>query len=293
MSLVRKSGCKINLLLNILGKRDDGFHELETVMQPVPLFDELHFDRVGDRVEMSSSHPHLPCDQTNLVVKAASSFQEATGICEGVRIHLEKNIPMEAGLGGGSSNAATTLLAVNELFDSPISAKELSDIAASLGSDVPFFLQSGPALATGRGEKIQPLEPFFQIDKLSLLLVHPGFGISTGWSYRTLANFPDGISGRPGRGTELIEAIRTDEGDWGSKLYNSLELPAFHKYPVLELYVEFFKERHAQASLMSGSGSTVYAYFETPGEAERALDEFKSEFGDVGWSTIVSPHADG
>src|SRR2546423_1828880 len=158
MALEKQSFCKVNLLLNILGRRPDGFHELETVMHPVNLFDTLTFSRKPRGIELTCSDPALPADSTNLVHRAASAFFEKARISEGVAIRLEKKIPMAAGLGGGSSNAATTLLALNELFEHPLKPGELHDIAAALGSDIPFFLQSKPALASGRGEKIQPLD---------------------------------------------------------------------------------------------------------------------------------------
>src|SRR4029077_140185 len=159
MTLDKKSPGKVNLLLNILGKRADGFHELETVMHPVNLFDELSFARVTRGFHLTCSDPTLPTDAGNLVHRAATLFFQKTEIRDGVRIHLEKKIPMAAGLGGGSGNAATTLLGLNELFSQPLSADQLQETAAALGSDVPFFLQHHPALATGRGEKIQSLAP--------------------------------------------------------------------------------------------------------------------------------------
>src|SRR3954471_17031508 len=154
----KKSPCKVNLLLNILRKRPDGFHELETVMQPVPLFDLLDFSREGQGLQLTCSEPSLPTDSANLVFRAAEGFFKAAGITDGVRIHLEKKIPLAAGLGGGSGNAATTLLGLNELFGKPLTGDGLLSLAASLGSDVPFFLQDKPALATGRGEKITSLD---------------------------------------------------------------------------------------------------------------------------------------
>ena len=160
MRLEKKSPCKVNLLLNILGRRADGFHELETVMQPVNLFDELIFERGGKGIQLTCSENNLPADSKNLVHRAAAVFLSAAQISAGVKIHLEKKIPLAAGLGGGSGNAATTLLALNELFGRPLAAEKLFEIAAALGSDIPFFLQNKPALATGRGEKIQPIEPF-------------------------------------------------------------------------------------------------------------------------------------
>src|SRR5579859_5462427 len=158
--MLKKSPCKVNLLLNILGRRPDGFHELETVFQPVNLCDELTFERAGKGIALSCNEKSLPTDSDNLVFRAAEKFLAAAQISSGVKIHLEKKIPMAAGLGGGSGNAAVTLLALNELFGGPLPAGKLFEIAASLGSDVPFFLQDKPALAVGRGEQVQPLDHF-------------------------------------------------------------------------------------------------------------------------------------
>lgn len=289
MTLLKRSGCKINLLLNILGRRSDGFHELETVMQPVALFDELEFAIGGTTFELSCDHPGLPCDGSNLIVRAAYAFREVTGIPSGVRMHLRKRVPMEAGLGGGSANAATTLLGLNELFGGPLGVGELARLAAGLGSDVAFFLQCGPALATGRGERVQPLTEFGRLRGLSLILLHPGFGISTPWAYKTLARFPGELNGRPGRARELIAALESGEPTtrWGGLLYNSLEAPAFWKFPVLRLYVEAFKELGSVGALMSGSGSTVFAWFERRPQAEQAMEVFRSRFGEAFWSVIL------
>jgi 4-diphosphocytidyl-2-C-methyl-D-erythritol kinase len=293
MSLVKQSRCKINLLLNILGKRDDGFHELETVMQPVPLHDELEFAVGGSSLGLTTNHPGLPCDGSNLIVRAADKFRLAAQITDGVHIHVEKRIPMEAGLGGGSSNAATTLLGLNELCGVPLSAEQLHQIASDLGSDVPFFLQDRPALATGRGEVIRPLVPFGALTDLSLVLVHPGFGISTAWSYKTLAEFPDALNGRKGRAQELINALSPHDGRWSDYLHNSLEFPAFRKYPVLQLYVDEFKNLGALAAMMSGSGSTVFAFFNSTSQAQSGLESFQVKFGTAGWSLIIPNQATG
>ncbi len=293
MSLIKKSGCKVNLLLNILGKREDGFHELESVMQPVPLYDQLEFSIGGSSIQLTTNHPDLPCDGSNLIVRAAEKLRVIGNLTDGVRIHVEKRIPMEAGLGGGSSNAAVTLTGLNELFGYPASPDQLHDIAAGLGSDIPFFLQNQPALAMGRGERIQLLKPFSPLERLSIVLVQPGFGISTAWSYNALAEFPDALNGREGRAQELIDAFDTTNGNWRDKLYNSLEYPAFRKYPVLQLYVSAFKNFGAQAALMSGSGSTVFAYFNSRSEAESGVESFQSKFGNAGWSAILQNQATG
>jgi 4-diphosphocytidyl-2-C-methyl-D-erythritol kinase len=288
MRLEKKSPCKVNLLLNILGKRADGFHELETVMQPVNFYDELAFERSGGGVQLSCSEKNLPTDSKNLVHRAATTFLSAAKISGGVKIHLEKKIPLAAGLGGGSGNAATTLLALNELFDQPLSGARLNELAAALGSDIPFFLQNKPALATGRGEKIQPLEPFPALDGKAFLLIHPGFGISTPWAYQNLARFPAALNGKPGRAKELISKLQSN--DWpavADGFYNSLEAPALDKFPVLALFQEFLRENGALAALMSGSGSTTFAIVENVAAGESLVEKFKSQFGQNCWTAVV------
>ena len=202
MTLEKESPGKVNLLLNILGKRPDGFHKLETVIHPVRVFDRLSFTRGGQGIQLTCSEPGLPTDPRNLVYRAAELFLKAAKIKEGVRVHLEKRIPLAAGLGGGSGNAATTLLGLNELFGQPLAPAQLQLIAAFLGSDIPFFLQSKPALATGRGERIQALEFFPALRGAVFLLIHPGFGIPTPWAYQHLARFPAALNGQPGRAQE-------------------------------------------------------------------------------------------
>lgn len=286
-SLEASSPCKVNLLLNILGKRPDGFHELETVMQPVRLLDHLSFTRQGTSIQLTCSDASLPTDSGNLVHRAASAWQQTSGITEGVRIHLQKHIPLAAGLGGGSGNAAVTLLALNELFGNPLSAAQLHAIAASLGSDIPFFLQSQPALATGRGENITALDPFPALRNTAILLIHPGFGISTAWSYQQLARFPSALQGRPGRARELVRLLEAGSlAAAGLEFYNSLEPAALEKFPLLALYQDFLRAQGAPATLMSGSGSTTFAILPTLASAQSLAAQVQSKFGPC-WSTVV------
>ncbi len=284
-----KSPCKVNLILNILGKRADGFHELETVMQPVNFCDELTFERSGNVLTLTCSEKSLPVDAKNLVHRAATAFLAAANISDGVKIHLEKKIPLAAGLGGGSGNAATTLLGLNQLFDSPLPAEKLDELAASLGSDINFFLQDKPALATGRGEKVESLEHFPALRGKTFFLVHPGFGISTPWSYQNLARFPDALNGQKGRAQKLIAQLQLN--NWpaiAEGFYNSLEAPALDKFPILKLYQEFLVANGALVSLMSGSGSTTFAIAENVAAGEVLAEKFKSQFGDHGWLAVVA-----
>jgi 4-diphosphocytidyl-2-C-methyl-D-erythritol kinase len=288
VTLERSSPCKVNLLLNILGRRPDGFHELETVLQPVAVYDHLSFARSGNDIQLTCNLPGLPIDGRNLVYRAAALFLETAGIKEGVHLDLQKNIPLAAGLGGGSGNAATTLLGLNELFGGPLGEDQLRRLAASLGSDVPFFLQGGPALGTGRGERIERLEAFPALKGAAFVLIHPGFGIATAWAYQQLARFPQALNGRPGRAQALISRLRSaDLKAAGAEFYNSLEEPALEKYPLLALFQEFLRANGAAATLMSGSGSTTFALAPNLAAAEALAEKFKARFGQANWIKVV------
>jgi 4-diphosphocytidyl-2-C-methyl-D-erythritol kinase len=287
MSLEKLSPCKVNLLLNILRKRADGFHELETLMYPVQLHDRLTFAKAASGVTLSCSDPALPSDSSNLVYKAAVAFLKQAGISDGATIHLEKKIPMAAGLGGGSGNAATTLLGLNELFEQPLTVAQLHPIATSLGSDIPFFLQNKPALATGRGEHVEALEHFPALKGTAFFLIHPGFGIATAWAYKELARFPDALNGRPGRAQTLVQLLQKSDLHAAAKeFYNSLEAPALEKYPILALYQEFLRAEGALATLMSGSGSTTFAIVRGLEHGTQLEQTFRAKFGRC-WTAVV------
>jgi 4-diphosphocytidyl-2-C-methyl-D-erythritol kinase len=288
-SLQKSSPCKVNLLLNILGRRPDGFHELETVMHPVRVYDELSFARAGQGIQLTCSDPGLPTDSRNLVYRAGAAFQEAAGVSDGLRIHLEKKIPQAAGLGGGSGDAATTLLGLNALFDRPLGAERLHGLAANLGSDIPFFLQEKPALAEGRGERVTQLDFFPALRGTFFVLAHPGFGISTAWAYQKLARFPKALNGQPGRARKLVELLQTGNlTAAGAEFYNSLETPALEKYPLLAMFQEFFRANGAVATLMSGSGSTTFALIQGQAAAEELAGKFKAKFGASNWVAVVA-----
>lgn len=288
MALEKQSPCKVNFLLNLLGKRPDGFHELETLMHAVPVCDGLTFDRGSTGIQLTCNDPALPVNSKNLVYRAAELFLNAASIRDGVRIHLEKHVPMAAGLGGGSGDAAVTLLALNEVFGKALPEEKLFELAASLGSDIPFFLQNNPAIGTGRGEKITPLKPFDCLRGKSIILVHPGFGISTPWAYQQMSNFPDVQNGKAGRAEKLAGLLgKGDLASASKEFYNSLEAPALKKYPLLVIFQEFFREHGAITTLMSGSGSATFAIVDSQAQAERILEKFKSHFGEKMWLAAV------
>jgi len=180
------------------------------------------------------------------------------------------------------------LLALNELFGQPLATEKLHEIAASLGSDVPFFLQDKPALGIGRGEKIQSLEKFPALDGKAFLLIHPSFGIATPWAYKNLARFPKALNGQKGRAQKLISLLQTsDLKAAAAQFYNSLEAPAFEKFPILQLYQEFLLASGALAALMSGSGSATFAICENLPAAETLAEKFKAQFGVNCWTAAV------
>ncbi len=288
-AIERSSPCKVNLLLNVLGRRTDGFHEIETVFHPVPVCDRLRFETVSaPGIDLTCSIPGLPTDHRNLVYRAAAAFLTSASLPQGVRIHLEKQLPLAAGLGGGSANAATTLLALNELFGDPLSADQLAAIARTLGSDVPFFLQDQPALGLGRGEIIRPLGRFPALTGASIILVHPGFGVPTPWAYAQLASTPRPSYGEPGRAQPLIHALQTGTLEDAAPLFsNALEQPVMRKYPLLALIREEWLDAGAPVALMSGSGSTMFALAGEPSLAELLADRCMRRFGPAIWSAIA------
>ena len=287
MQVQLKSPCKVNLILNILGKRPDGFHELETVMHPVGIFDLLTFERTASSIELTCDKSDLPTDSRNLVHRAATAFFHETKINAGIRIHLQKNIPMEAGLGGGSGNAATALLGLNEIFEKPLAPEAMQRLAASLGSDVPFFLQSAPAIARGRGEQVEALPLFRALDGFHFLLIHPGFGVSTPWAYQNLARFPQALNGEPGRAQRLAQALNHSIEAARPDFYNSLEAPVLEKFPLLAIFQEFLLEHGATVALMSGSGSTTFALVQGADKARQLQEKFLEKFGPSNWLGAV------
>ncbi len=259
---------KINLSLEVVGRRPDGYHELRTVFQTVSLADTLHFSRLETSdIRLECDRPELATDERNLVVRAARALQAAAGVTRGAAIRLEKRIPMEAGLGGGSSDAGATLLALRRLWNATVPDETLLGIAASLGADVPFFLYGGTALGTGRGDIIEPLP---DVEVPVLLLVNPKVAVPTAPVFRSL-NMPL-TSPEPSR----IFIAFPPEGDARTVFVNDLEVPVFRDFPVVGRVRETLVEAGATVARMSGSGSTVFGFFENAAAgatAENALAE--------------------
>jgi 4-diphosphocytidyl-2-C-methyl-D-erythritol kinase len=265
------SAAKINLTLEILGKRPDGFHELASWMLPVGLYDSIEIEEAS-QPSFVSNVPELGGDPSNLVIRAAQSFTQAASIDTAYAIHLEKKIPMGAGLAGGSSNAAATLQLLNKLHGFPLRRQQLEELAAKLGSDVAFFLNGRSAWCTGRGERI---EARVFPDHLWICLFKPGFAVPTAGAYRAYARLAESFK----RGEETVTP-------WG-KLRNDLEPAVLPKYLFLVLLKDWLKEQSETLfALMAGSGSTIFAIVQSQAEGETLLTRFRAQFGERTWTVV-------
>lgn len=281
MKLVFKTPAKINFCLYVLGKRPDGYHEVETVLQMVSLYDNIELEALDSAVELVCDAPGVPSDSSNLVVRAAlllkDSFPRRKGL--GCRIKLEKNIPVGAGLGGGSGNAAGVLWGLNLLWDLKLKKEDLMVLAAHLGSDVPFFLCSPLARGTGRGERVVPLQP---AKKMDIILVFPRLSIAASVVY---AN--KNLKLTTGRNNiSMLEKnlLRQDFAGVGASLHNDLEPVVLKDYPGVRDLKEKLETFQPEGALVSGSGSTVFAVFADSDAAGRAYTACKK----AGWDTFLT-----
>ncbi len=271
-TLRRLCPAKVNLYLRVLGKRPDGYHELVTVMQPLSLADELTVTPGGPGLNFSCDHPGLPRGKGNLVWRAARAFEEAAGRRLAVRLTLKKRIPVAAGLGGGSSDAAAALLALNQLADGPLSQDELHRLARQLGADVPFFLEDGPAVARGIGEVLAPLDlpPYWYV------LLNPGVRLSTRWVYENL----DLTRLAPGPQKEAWDPERPQV--W---VRNDLQGVAVGRFPELAARLSQLQQLGAVAAAVSGSGPTVFGLFFHRDAARDAALKVRQTF--PGWLAVA------
>jgi 4-diphosphocytidyl-2-C-methyl-D-erythritol kinase len=284
MKLKFKTPAKVNLGLHVHGKREDGFHELETIFQMVSLFDDVELELLSSGIKLECDMPGIPTDDTNLVCKAALLLRKSYQVeGKGVSIRLKKKIPFGAGLGGGSGNAAGVLMGLNRLWDLNIEREKLFTLAAELGSDVPFFLTSPCALGKGRGERLKVLEP---CSKFQVLLVFPGFPIATSWVYQNLRLK---LTKRPNNISILRKNLSlSDITSLGSQLYNDLESVVIQKFPEVKVVKDELWAWGALGVLLSGSGSTVFGIFDDPEKAQVACASLNGDWERVVTETIES-----
>ncbi len=271
--IVRQSPAKVNLFLKVLRKRNDGYHDILSIMQRISLYDEMKFDLKGTGIRIICPGGAVPEDKNNIAYKAAEAILSGASCHSGVEITIDKKIPVAAGLGGGSSNAATTLLTLNEITGAKYSKSELMKIGAKLGADVPFFIFGKTALASGIGDRLEPVK---DIPKLWFILVNPGFEIYTRDIYE---NLKLGLTKEPikYRMPRFATMSHVAEG-----LYNDLEGVSFRFYPVLSDIKKLLTANGALGSLMSGSGPTVFGLFKNEVEARKAEQNLKeAQIGSV------------
>ena len=267
-----KAYAKINLGLDVVRRLENGYHEVKMVMQTVGFYDVLDFQRTAGGIVITTDSGELPTDENNLIYKAAKLMMEAYHIGEGVKIHLEKHIPIAAGMAGGSTDAAATLKGMNRLFDLGCTLKDLMELGVKIGADVPYCVMGGTALAEGIGEKLTPLAP---APDCYVLVAKPDINVSTKYVYEHLdaqeiVKHPD-IDG-------MVEAI-TEESLQGilDRMENVLETVTVSAYPVIQTIKDRMKELGAINSLMSGSGPTVFGIFVEKDMARRAYDKLEEE----------------
>lgn len=266
------SFAKINWDLRVLGKREDGFHELSTVFQTVSLHDNLTFNE-SDELSLTCTNEKIPTDETNLIIKAAKILQERFKIEKGARIHLEKNIPAPGGLGGGSSNAAVALLGLKKFWNLEISIEELHEIGKNLGSDVPLFLYGGTLLGTGRGTEIIELD---DISEENLLIVTPPVDVPTGEAFKRLnaprlTNFDSKSILKICRNVGEKLDVRHNE------LKNDFEASVFAIEPEVERVKNKLLEFGAGKALLSGSGASVFAIFDKQETRQATIKALENE----------------
>jgi 4-diphosphocytidyl-2-C-methyl-D-erythritol kinase len=257
---------KINLGLRIIGKRADGYHDLETIFQEISLCDELTFLPHAGEIRLHSDHPGCPSDHRNLIYKAAVLLQNHTRTGNGADITIRKHIPVGAGLGGGSSDAAATLKALNEMWQLSLPETDLLQLAAQLGADVAFFIRGGSALGTGKGDQLCPI---IMPHEYWGVLIYPGFAVSTPWVYQNL-NLHLTKSQKNSKLYGLSDYIN-DPGSWQAVMVNDLEDVVFEKFPELDHLRKQLATAGAFYSRMSGSGSSIFGLYTTRARAEEVF----------------------
>lgn len=264
---------KINWVLDVISKRPDGYHEVEMIMQSVYLYDTITIAETYSGIKLNTNWDFIPIDENNIAYKAAKLIMESKGINCGVNICLHKNIPVAAGMGGGSADAAAVLLGLNKLWSLGLSICELKDMALSLGADVPFFMLGGTALACGVGEKLTPIKP---LEDVIMLIVKPDFGVSTAQVYSMFEI--NKITERPDI-PQMVDALRTgDLAAIGKNLCNVLEQIVCTMHPEVSELKQQMIRKGALGSLMSGSGPTVYGIFEDYDQAEEVYKALKDRY---------------
>ncbi len=269
-----RPGCKLNLYLDILRRRSDGYHDVVTVMEPLRLFDRLHFEERGRGIRVDCDHPGVPSGRDNIVWSAADLFRKKTGIRKGIRIRIEKNVPAAAGLGGGSADAAAVLKTLNRRWKAGLSPDLLRSLAARLGSDVPFFIRPRTCLSWGRGERLSALPP---MPRFWAVLVKPAFGVSTAWAYSRIRCEALGAE-HPHLNQILAALNRGDLEQIAACFFNVFEPVIRRRHPEVGRLLDFLRAGPVLGALLAGSGPTVAGVVRDRGEAELWAGRVRGSF---------------
>lgn len=266
---------KINLTLNILAKRQDGYHNIETIMQSVNLADRIFIKEEKEGIRIKCNHPLVPVDTQSLTYRSAEKILNRYRITKGVKIEINKKIPLASGMAGGSANSASILVGINKLFALNLSNKDLREIGEELGMDVPFCIQNGTALAYHKGEKVIPL-PLIN-PPLWIIIINPGFEIPTKWAYNSLDL--DQIKKEKNNIEAMLKALKERELEGIAKnLFNSFEELVIEKYPEIGKIKDRLTEEGALGALMSGSGPTVFGIAQNKEQALKIYEKLKPEY---------------
>lgn len=268
--MILQAPAKINLTLDVVGKRENGYHDVRMIMETVSLYDTIKLHKTNGSIEVKCNLPYVPTDERNIAYKAAKLFFEETGIRGGAYINIRKRIPVAAGMAGGSTDGAAVLKGLNIIHGKPLGLERLEEIAARLGADVPYCINGRLALAEGIGEKLTHLSP---MPKTLVLLAKPDISLSTKWVYQNLQW--DKVEGHPD--TEgAIEALEKGMiALLGAKMYNVLEEVSIKRYPIIGKIKEVMTEGGALKSMMSGSGPTVFGLYDDEQKAKIVMKKLE------------------
>jgi 4-diphosphocytidyl-2-C-methyl-D-erythritol kinase len=271
-----ESPAKVNLRLEILRKREDGYHEIRTILQKISLLDTIHFSlKRGRGISIKADRPDLPTGRSNLVYKAIQSMMKESDYRGGIHVEIEKKIPLGAGLGGGSSNAATTLMAMNQLLKLNLSRKKLTEKGLEIGADVPFFFLKGAAIGSGIGERLKKIE----VPSLWYVLIYPNFEVSTKWAYQNFVLTNQRFH------FNLHTFLKTP-GGISRILLNHLEEVVSKEYPQISIMKKFLLSVGALGAVMTGSGPAVFGLFQDGKSAAGAYEKIRKLAGRKGWAVF-------
>ena len=277
-----KGYAKVNLTLDVLSKRPDGYHDISTIMRTVDIFDTVEISLTDEGIELSTSLDFLPTDEKNIAYRAAQAIFSETGIQKGAKIHITKNIPCGAGMGGGSADGAAVLVLLNKLLGSPVSTKRLLEIGAKIGADVPFCIMCGTYLAEGIGEVLSEVPANGNI---SVVVVKPEVSISTPLMYKKLDERE--ILKRPDTKGMIKVLEKGNTEKIAELLYNVMEEAAIEEHPIISEIKESLIKKGAINAIMTGSGSAVFGIFKTTEEADKCAKDLSGVFGQVFSSNLI------